>query len=260
MLSRHLRLYLAYALVVVLIMTYQSGRGPLRPLAYFAYVINSISHTITLGVSTITGTIDAITREAGQNQKLKAQVRDLTIRLSQFEELRKENSRLRDMLAFKISEPRQVAIATVISRSARRWSNSLMIDKGTIDGVEKDMAVITPEGLVGKILESRPYYSIVLLITDSRFAAAVRLQDNRAEAVLVGDGTGSCIVKYLNADATAKKGGVFVTSGLDALFPSGIPTGTITSIDTPEKALFHMVEATPLARLDKLEEVIVVER
>ena len=260
MLSRHLRLYLAYALVIVLLMTYQSGREALRPLAFFAYAINNISYTMTLGASTITGAWDSLNRKDDEYQRMRAQVRDLTIRLSELEKLRKENLRLREMLAFKISEPRQVAIATVISRSARRWSGSIMIDQGTADGVKKDMAVITPEGLVGKVLEARQYYSVVLLITDSRFAAAVRLQDNRVEAVLVGDGRGSCIVKYLNADASASKDGVFVTSGLDALFPSGIPAGEITRIDTPEKALFHVVQAAPLARLDKLEEVIVVER
>jgi rod shape-determining protein MreC len=260
MLSRHLRLYLVSVLAAGLLMTYQSSRGPLRPFMLFSLTLNSISSTITMAGNSVKKAVRAFRGSEKELMRLRAEVRNLRIRLMDRDELLQENSRLREMLAFKISEPRQVSIATVISRAALRWSNSMMIDKGSRDGVEKDMVVITPDGLVGKVTEARPYYSVVLLITDSRFSAAVRLQRSREEAVLSGDGAGGCVLRFLSSDAEVGEDDMLVTSGLDALFPHGIPAGTISSVDTRPKALFHTVEVEPLARLDKLEEVIVVER
>ncbi len=260
MLTRHFRLFLTVALLTTILMTYQSSHGPLRPFAFFARAINNINHTFTVTYDSITGTFKAIGQDMDEIARTKAEIRDLKLLLMDREEIKKENIRLREMLAFKISEPRQVAIAKVISRSALSWSSSMMIDMGSSDGVKKDMAVITPEGLVGKILEARPYYSVVLLITDSRFSAAVRLHKTREDAVLTGDGAGGSVVKYLNKRARVDPGDTMYTSGLDALFPSGIPVAMIRSLEGGEKELFHTVEATPLARLDTLEEVIVVER
>ena len=260
MLTRHFRLYLAVALLSAILMTFQSARGALRPFAIFSRAINSINLTLTLAYGSITDTLQAISSDKSETRRLEAEVRDLKLRLMEHQELLKENIRLREMLAFKIAEPRQVAIATVISRSALRWSSSMMIDKGTSDGVQKDMAVITPEGLVGKIFEARPYYSIVLLITDSRFSAAVRLHKTREEAILSGNGSGGCELKYLNRDAKPVSDDIVLTSGLDALFPDGIPAARIQALESPPKELFHKVDAVPLAIMDKLEEVIVVAR
>lgn len=258
--SRHFRLYLAVALLSAILMTFQSAHDPLKPFAFFSRAINSINSTLTYTSNSITETLDAISSNRTETRLLKAEVRDLSVRLMDHQELLKENTRLREMLAFKIAEPRQVAIATVISRSALRWSSSMMIDKGTYDGVQKDMAVITPEGLVGKIFDARPYYSIVILVTDSRFSAAVRLHKTREEAILTGNGSGGCVLRYLNRDAKPVADDIVLTSGLDALFPDGIPAARIQALDTPPKELFHRVDAQPLAHMDKLEEVIVVAR
>ncbi len=260
MLTRHFRLYLTVALLSAILMTFQSARGPLKPFAFFARGINNINNTITLTFSSIAGTIRAIGQDMDDMARTRAEIRDLKLKLMDLGELKKENMRLREMLAFKISEPRQVAVAKVISRSALTWSSSMMIDMGTSDGVKKDMAVITPDGLVGKILDARLYYSVVLLITDSRFSAAVRLHDTREDAVLTGDGSGGCVIKYLDRGSHVNEGDTVLTSGLDALFPNGIPAARVLATSGTEKELFHTVEAMPLASLDTLEEVIVVER
>ncbi len=260
MLTRHFRLYLAVALLSAILMTFQSSRGALRPLAFFAHAINNIDNTITLTFSSIAWTIQAISQDMDDIAMRRDEVRDLKLKLMDLNELKNENMRLREMLAFKISEPRQVAVAKVISRSALTWSSSMIIDMGTSDGVKKDMAVITPDGLVGKVLEARLYYSVVLLITDSRFSAAVRLYNTRDDAVLTGDGAGGSVIKYLDRDVQVNEGDTVLTSGLDALFPNGIPVARVLATSGDKKELFHTVEAVPLASLHSLEEVIVVER
>jgi rod shape-determining protein MreC len=260
MLSRHFRLYLAVALLSAILMTFQGSHGPLRPFAAFARGINSINSTITFTFSSLSSTLSAISAEKKETKRLDAEVRDLKIKLMDRNELLKENLRLREMLAFKISEPRQVAIATVISRSSLRWSSSLIIDKGKVDGVKKDMAVITPDGLVGKIHDARPYYSIVLLITDLRFSAAVRIHETREEAILSGLGSGGVELKYLDRRAVAKEGHTVLTSGLDALFPHGVPVAKVKALSGGDKELFYIAKLQPLAQMDKLEEVIVIER
>ena len=260
MLTRHFRLYLTVALLSALLMTFQSSQGALRPFAFFARSINNINHSITLTFSAISRTVQSISQDMDDIVRTRDEIRDLELKLMDHNELMKENIRLREMLAFKISEPRQVAVAKVISRSALNWSSSMMIDMGTSNGVKKDMAVITPDGLVGKVLEARPYYSIVLLITDSRFSAAVRLHNTREDAVLTGDGNRGCVIKYLDRGTHVNKGDIVLTSGLDALFPDGIPTARIQAISGNVKELFYTVAALPLASMDTLEEVIVVER
>ena len=97
------------------------------------------------------------------------------------------------------------------------------------------------------------------MLNDSRFSVAVRLQDSRAEAVLSGTGSGA-VLKYLGTDVPVSEGDMLVTSGLDALFPTGINVGEVRRVRTHAKELFHQVEVAPLADLHRLEEVIVVNR
>jgi rod shape-determining protein MreC len=141
-----------------------------------------------------------------------------------------------------------------------RWSNTYVIDKGTDDLVEKDMAVVTQEGLLGKVQEAYGTYSVVLLIDDARFSAAVKLQSMRTEAVLSGTGLNQCEVKYVAADTDVRAGEALVTSGLDGLFPPGIPAAFITEVETTEGALFHRIKAVPLIDTRKVEEVLIIKR
>jgi rod shape-determining protein MreC len=193
-------------------------------------------------------------------KRLENELRSERLKRYTYEELLLENQRLKEALGLKKTLSGYVAAAKVVSRGSDRWSNVYVIDKGTEDLVEKDMAVVTSKGLLGKVQEAHGTYSVVLLIDNSRFSAAVRLEGSRAEAVLSGAGLNRCTIKYVETSIGVKEGESLVTSGLDGIFPPGIPAATVTKVDTTEGALFHRIEAMPLVDTRKVEEVIIVRR
>ena len=101
----------------------------------------------------------------------------------------------------------------------------VFIDRGSSSGVEKGMAVITPDGIVGKVIQSFPVASQVLLITDSTFAAGVISQKNQVHGTLKGQGGPNCLVDYVQNEEKVDKDEWFYTSGDDRVFPKGLPVG-----------------------------------
>ncbi|MEJ2254664.1 MAG: rod shape-determining protein MreC [Nitrospirota bacterium] len=184
----------------------------------------------------------------------------LTLKEQRLSEVLAENRRLRALLDLKDLAPGFVAAAQVVSRGNDRWSNTFIINKGGQSGVRGNMAVITPAGLLGKVQETQGDYARVLLIDDTRFRAAVRIEGTRSEAVLAGAGIRRCVLKYLDIDTPVKEGDVIVTSGLDAMFPPGIKVGEVKSVTTNTKELFHRVVVTPFVDTRRVEEVVVVKR
>jgi len=124
-----------------------------------------------------------------------------------------------------------------------------------------DMAAITPQGLCGKVVSVSDTYSVVLLVEDARFSAAIRTEKGRKEGVFSGSGLGNPgLLKYVGVDQTVEIGEAVLTSGLDALFPPGIPVGMVEEVITDEKDLFHQITITPFVDTTKVEEVQIVTR
>lgn len=257
---RHLRLFLTIVVAAILLMTYQSQRGPIRPFGFLLKPVNLASSVILMAATSVGETVRMAVGQKEEINRLRSEVAGLQLRLQELEEAQLENERLRELLQLREQMPGAVAAARVIARGSNLWSSVYTIDKGGDDGVEKDMAVITPSGLIGKIMEVTPQFSKVLLIDDPRFSVAVRLQDTREEAVLTGKGQWSGTLKYLSVDSAVKEGDVLVTSGLDAMFPPGIRAGYVSKVVTDKERLFHFVETVPAVDLGKLEEVMVVSR
>ncbi len=121
------------------------------------------------------------------------------------------------------------------------------------------MTVITPLGLAGKIIRVSDSYATMLWVSDINFSAAVRIQENRREAVLSGTGSRLCVLKYMPYEEKVKQGDVVMTSGFDSFFPPGIPVGYVSKIDIQGiGGNFQYVEVTPFQDSAKLEEVIIV--
>lgn len=252
--------FLSFVITSVLLMTYQSHKGALRPFGFLTHYLNSVNRVILSVDSSIKGTIRKITLREEEFKELREEIRTLRLKEQGFQEVLIENQRLRTSLSLKERLSGYVAASKVISRGSGRWSNTFVIDKGMTDGIEKGMAVITPEGLLGKIHGVQDSTSSVLLIDDMRFSAAVRLQTSRSEAVLSGAGPGQCVLKYVQSDTEVKEGETVVTSGLDTLFPAGISAGYVSKVSTNKEKLFHDIKVTPFVDTRKVEEVIIVKR
>jgi rod shape-determining protein MreC len=255
-----LRFFLTLLFASVLLMTLQSRWGPFKPFRFLSYPLNLINESYTSANTSVHDTLRKYTLREERLREVESELLSAKLKEQKFDELLLENQRLKEALGLKKSLTGYVATARVISKGPGRWSNAYVIDKGIEDSVEKDMTVITAQGLLGKVQEASGSYSVVLLIDDARFSAGVRLQSARKEAVLSGAGLNRCVLKYVDTDTEVSRGERLVTSGLDGLFPPGIPAAFVTEVKTTEGTLFHRIEATPLVDTRRVEEVIIIKR
>jgi rod shape-determining protein MreC len=195
-----------------------------------------------------------------ENLRLKAELDKLLRERQKYEEAFLENKRLKEILLLKEKEHRYVTVARVIARGPDQWSNTFVLDKGLPAGIQKDMTAITTKGLVGKISEVSNSYSYLLLLTDINFSATVRLQEGRMEGIISGTGLRKCQLKYIPYDEEVKKGDVLITSGLDSLFPKGIPVGYVSKVDKKGSGIFQNIEVTPFVNNRTIEEVAIITR
>jgi rod shape-determining protein MreC len=146
----------------------------------------------------------------------------------------------------------------VIATGAGGGTNSkvVFLDRGSAAGVMRGMAVITPDGIVGKVLAAYPTASQVLLITDPTFAAGVISQKHRVRGTVRGQGHSACIVDYIQNEEQVERGEWFYTSGDDGVFPEGVPVGPVTA--TREGSPNKLVYLAPSGLQGGLEEVLIV--
>jgi rod shape-determining protein MreC len=172
-----------------------------------------------------------------------------------------ESQRLRALLDFKERYVGQTVSAEVIGTSGTDLSHTIQIDKGSRAGVKPDMAVITPDGIVGKVKDVATWSSLVLMINDRESGAGVILQNSRLRGVLHGVGQGELQIGDVMSDEKVDVGEQVVTSGGDGVYPKGLPVGTVTKVaGDSEGGPFLSVRIKPAANLDRLEQVLVVTR
>lgn len=194
-----------------------------------------------------------------ENENLKRQLNELKIERQTYSEIMLENTRLRNILALKENNLAFFTTARPIARGYDRLLSTIIIDKGKEDGIKKDMAVITANGLVGKIHVVRDNYSEVILLKDPNFSAAVRLQKSRNEGIVSGTGGRYCLLKYIPPEEPVQKDELVITSGLDGIFPPGIFVGIVSYIGAERTDFFQYLEVTPFQPDSKIEEVIILK-
>jgi rod shape-determining protein MreC len=164
--------------------------------------------------------------------------------------------RAQALSALQAHTPSRMAAARVVGTATGGNSKAVFVDRGTVAGVEKGMAVVTPDGIVGKVLAVYPTASLVLLVTDSVFAAGVVSQKNHVRGVLKGSGYGNCRVDYVPPEEKVEVGEWFYTSGDDRIFPKGMPAGKITAVRPGSP--FQEILVDPSGTEKGLEEVLIV--
>ncbi len=146
--------------------------------------------------------------------------------------------------------------ARVIGASADTASHTIFLDRGEREGVRRNMAVITPDGVVGKIIEAFPNSAQVLLLADREGGVGAMLADSRIQSPVGGTGEPLLVMKYIPNDETVNVGERVVTSGMDRIFPKDLPVGTVTEVKPGNP--FKLIRVRPAANLERLEEVIVL--
>ena len=192
-----------------------------------------------------------------ENRELRAQLDQMKLEQVRLREDAEMGRRLQSLLAFKEQHIDSTVAAQVIGTSGSDQSRVLYIDKGSRDGLRTDLAVITPNGIVGKVVQVFPDSAQVLPINDQLSGVGVMLQNTRLQGILRGAANGTTTVQYVMADERVVPGELIVTSGGDRIFPKGLPVGKVVDV-APGKDLFLNIRVQPSAQLDHMEEVLVV--
>lgn len=192
-----------------------------------------------------------------ENQRLQSEVESLRMRNRELESRAAEGQRLSSLLNFRESHREAPMLAAqVIGASADPNSHTLFINRGDRDHIRRNLAVITPDGVVGKIVEVFASTSQVLLINDKESGVGALLADSRTHGVVKGTGDPEPHMDYVGNDEKVQAGATVLTSGEDRIFPKDLPIGTV-EYAAPGNP-FQVIRVVPAARLDRVEEVLVL--
>ncbi|MGI4755842.1 MAG: rod shape-determining protein MreC [Janthinobacterium lividum] len=193
------------------------------------------------------------------DRDLQYQIDQLRLREAWLTEDARQGQRLQKLLAFKEQYVGHTVAAEVVGTGGGDQTRILTIDKGSDDGLRPDMAVITPDGIVGKVRDVFADSAQVLLLNDPSSGAGVVLTSTRSRGIVRGSAGGQLQIGNLMPDERIKPGEAVVTSGGDRVFPRGLPVGSVKSIrPDPEHQPYAAITIQPSANLDRLEEVLVV--
>ncbi len=198
---------------------------------------------------------------AGQNQKLRARVAELEGQNTRLLEAQIRYEHLRDDLKFVKTTPLNLMAADVWARRPDPKFDTLLIGRGSSDGVRINSPVMSRSGLVGRVIEVGPNTASVLMLTDQNSGVGARVQrvGSRATGVCKGDNSGLLSMVYLPSDADIKPGDVVVTSGLGGVFPLGLFIGVVKDVRTDAGNALKIGRIAPKVDFDRLEEVYVLK-
>ncbi len=192
----------------------------------------------------------------GENVKLQRENGQLKIENNYLKNELATADRARALSVFEARSPSKTVAARVIGNGTGANSRVVFVDRGSTSGVESGMAVVTPDGIVGKVVDAYPTASLVMLITDPTFAAGVISQKNRVHGTLKGQGHAECLVDYVQNEERVDVGEWFYTSGDDRIFPKGFPVGQVAAVQNGKT--FRQIYVTPSGMQGGAEEVLIV--
>jgi rod shape-determining protein MreC len=195
---------------------------------------------------------------AAQNEELRDQLQELEAERNRLLEAQATNNRLRELLELRSQLSSQSIAATVIASSASTWFRSLILNKGSSDGVRKGMAVVSPTGVVGQVVAVTSGSAKVLLVTDPSSGVDVIVQRTRSRGIVSGSLDDGPVMKYVQRSEDIQEGDRLVTSGLGGVFPKGLFVGTVDEVRKRSFGMFQYVGVSLAADLSRMEEVLVV--
>jgi rod shape-determining protein MreC len=194
-----------------------------------------------------------------ENKDLQATVDRLRLEQAQLLEDARQGQRLEAAQGFQQKYLYATIVAQVVGTSGTDQSRVIYINKGKADGVARDMAVITADGIVGKVREVFDHTAQILCINDQSSGAGVILESNRIRGILRGNAFGQPQIVNILADQRIKPGERVLTAGGDQIFPRGLPVGVVQKVENdPDRDGFIEVVIKPDAHLDSLDEVLVI--
>jgi rod shape-determining protein MreC len=246
----------------VMLLAYQiKGDHDVRLIRYWAVaLVTPIERVGTWSMSKAGGAWSGyvgLHNARSENNNMRAELDELRIRNRELESQVAETQRLTAILNFRDAHPEaQMLAAQVIGSSADPTSHTLFINRGDRDHLRLNLGVITSEGIVGKIVEVLPNTAQVLLINDKDSGVGAMFAGTRTHGVVKGSGDPEPHMEYVVNDEKVNEGEAIVTSGEDHIFPKDLPIGVVQAANPGNP--FQIIRVHPAARLDRLEDVIVL--
>lgn len=194
-----------------------------------------------------------------ENAQLSEDLRVARVKLLQFDSLREENVRLRAVREASAGVGGRTMIAEIMRVDVDPFRHRVRINKGAEDGVFKNQPVLDAFGIVGQVVQVDKYTATLILISDAEHAIPVQVNRNGIRSIAVGAGDlGKLNLPYMTVESDVKSGDLLVSSGLDGIFPAGYPVAKVSKVERNPADTFALVEAKPLAQLDRDREVLLL--
>jgi len=262
---RYLRLILLLFLILLIFIGVFRWTGDRKDYSLPARVLFETVGSLQKAVTVSVGAVEAFWEEyfylvnaREENKRLRQKIGELEAQINSLHEDSLANQRLKRLLKFKLSLDQPVLGGRVVASDPNAWFKTIIIDRGTADGLKNGMPVVTHEGVVGRIIALTPHFAKVLLVTDYNSSVDALVQRNRVRGIMAGQSADTCQLKYVLKHDDLVKSDILVTSGLGGVFPKGLKLGTIYKISKKEHGIFLEVEVTPAVNFRKLEEVLVI--
>lgn len=199
-----------------------------------------------------------LTRVQQENQDLKRIVSTLREENNRLKEALGAAERLKKLYGLQSQYSSASMVAQIFARDPTNWFKTVLVNKGKKGGVSKDMAVVTSEGVVGRVIEVSSSTAKVLLITDPNSALDVIVQRSRSQGIMEGKMGETCVLRYVQKREDVQVGDEVITSGLGGIFPKGLMAGTVTQVERKRPGIFQYIEVTPAVDFARLEEVLIL--
>jgi rod shape-determining protein MreC len=193
-----------------------------------------------------------------ENKNLKNKINELKSVIISYQEGYLEAQRLKKLLSLTDDYNYNFIPARVIGREQAALSKTILINKGTVQGLKVGMPVVVPPGLIGRLVNVSWHASKVLLFIDENSNIDAIVQRTRMQGIISGAGSRGLILKYISKTQDVQEGDVIVSSGMGGVFPKGLLIGQVSHVDRLEASLFLKINVAPFVDFSKLEEVLVL--
>lgn len=192
------------------------------------------------------------------NKQLRKENLHLMGELIKYQEGQREAIRLQQLLNLRNSLPYTTLAARVVGRNPSAIFKLILINRGECDGLRAGLPVVAVPGVAGRVLEASWKSSRVLLIIDENSNIDAILQDSRVHGILQGVASSECRLKYVAKTTAVKVGEVVVSSGMDGIFPKGLPLGVVSAVNKKDPDMFQKIKVVPFVNPREIEEVLVI--
>jgi rod shape-determining protein MreC len=260
-----LKLIFNILFLVVAVLNFTRGAQPVKKISPFDQFLIEIFAPIQKGYTSIHRSLNSLFKNylfninsSKENQILKKKTAQLENTIFKFEELAKENTRLRELLLLARELPQTSVLAQVVARDANSSFKAIRINKGLAHNIKLQSTVVTAQGVVGYVYRLTDQFSDVLTILDLNNKVDGIVERIRAHGILEGHEEGKMVMKYVAKTEPIILNDLILTSGLGNIYPKGIKIGNVTKIERENYGVTQNIQVTPLVDFNRLEEVLVL--